>query len=288
MRFSNISNDFNSYQQLITFYEENKDEFFLNIQLDINNFFCANVSAVLGAILDKLILNANNIHFRSIDDKIKEILKKNDFLSFYGYNSEVDIHNTTIKYKKILPTDGKYFVNYIEKELIDSNLSILPRMSKGIKEGIIEAIYEVFVNAQIHSQTKYIYSCGQFFPGSNELFFTLVDTGISIKNCVNKRFKSNLTSVQAIKWALVDRNTTKEHITGGIGLALLKDFIKNNRGLMQIISNDGYYSLDDGREVYKLFSGQFPGTVVTIKFKTDDKHHYSLKNEKDINFENIF
>ena len=41
-------------------------------------------------------------------------------------------------------------------------------------------------------------------------------------------------------------------------------------------------------EDYKLFSGQFPGTIITIKFKTDDTHHYSLRNEEKINLDNIF
>lgn len=161
-------------------------------------------------------------------------------------------------------------------------------MSAGVKNGIIEAIYEIFVNAQIHSKSKYIYSCGQFFPHKNELAFTLVDIGMSIKNCVNNRFDSTLTSIQAIKWALIDKHTTKENITGGIGLALLKEFIIKNRGLLQIISNDGYYSFDNEVEDYKLFSGQFPGTIITIKFKTDDTHHYSLRNEEKINLDNIF
>lgn len=30
-------------------------------------------------------------------------------------------------------------------------------MSAGVKNGIIEAIYEIFVNAQIHSKSKYIF-----------------------------------------------------------------------------------------------------------------------------------
>ena len=288
MRFSNISNDFSSYQSIITFYEDNKDKSFSDIHLDISNFFSANLSAVLGAILDILLGNSNNVLFDNIDSDVERILKKNNFLSYFGYQSEIDNYNTTIKYQKILPTDGKYFKSYIENELIESNLSNLPKMSQGVKNGIIEAIYEIFVNAQIHSKTKYIYSCGQFFPHKNELLFTLVDTGITIKNCVNNRFGYDLTSIQAIKWALIDKHTTKENITGGIGLALLKEFIINNKGVMQIISNDGYYSFDEQGETHKLFSGQFPGTIITLKFKTDDVHNYFLKNEEHINLENIF
>lgn len=288
MRFSNLYNDFNSYQQLITFYQDNKDESFSDIHLELSDFFSADLSAVLGSILDIFLSNSNTILFDNLGSRIELILKKNGFLSYFGYKSEIDNYSTTIKYQKILPVDGKYFKSYIENELINSNLSSLSKMSKGVKNGIIEAIYEIFVNAQIHSETKYIYSCGQLFPKKNELVFTLVDRGISIKNCVNKRFGSNLSSIKAIEWALRDRNTTKKDITGGIGLALLKEFIIRNKGIMQIISNDGYYSFNEEGEEYRLFVGQFPGTIINIKFKTDDVHSYSLKSEEKINLENIF
>ncbi len=53
------------------------------------------------------------------------------------------------------------------------------------------------------------------------------------------------------------------------------------------ISND-FSSYQSIISFYKLFSGQFPGTIITIKFKTDDTHHYSLRNEEKINLDNIF
>ncbi|MDR4507873.1 MAG: hypothetical protein MRJ65_06500 [Candidatus Brocadiaceae bacterium] len=43
---------------------------------------------------------------------------------------------------------------------------------------ITESIYEIFVNAQIHSETDFIYTCGQFFPNKHMIEFTIKDTGI--------------------------------------------------------------------------------------------------------------
>ena len=41
-------------------------------------------------------------------------------------------------------------------------------MPGGVKEKVIEAIYEIFVNAQIHSETQLIYTCSQFFPNKTK------------------------------------------------------------------------------------------------------------------------
>lgn len=103
---------------------------------------------------------------------------------------------------------------------------------------------------------------------------------------MNDRFGWNLSSVDAIKWAMIDRNTTKTGITGGIGLAILKEFIMKNKGMMQIVSDDGFYQFGHEGETTTLLSGRFPGTVVNLEFKTDDSCSYSLKSE--IDKKNIF
>jgi len=95
-----------------------------------------------------------------------------------------------------------------------------------------------------------------------------------------------LSSIQAIEWATKDRNTTKIGVTGGIGLALLKEFIEKNGGKMQIISDDGFYQFGRQGEEMHFFNGSFPGTIVNLQFRTNDNSSYMLKSEFDAN--NIF
>jgi hypothetical protein len=280
----NITNTFESYQQLINFYLAHKEKEFDTIHVELHKWFGANMSAPLGAILDVFYYNMNEIKFDYIDIKIKEILLKNRFLSYFGYSRIEDNHQTTIQYLKLKITDGKYFKNYIVDELIGRNE--LPRMSELVKEKITEAIYEIFVNAQIHSDSNYIYTCGQFYPRENKIEFTIADMGIGFKKKVNDRFKSNLTSTQAITWATKDKNTTKIGVTGGIGLALLTEFIAMNKGKMQIISDDGFYQFEINGEEMKIFNGIFPGTIVNLQFRTDDNGSYVMKSEFDT--EDIF
>ncbi len=283
-KLANIDNTFESYQQLIDLFQDNKEKHFSNIELSITRWFSANMSAALGAILDKLQENLNTIKFVHISQDTEQILKKNNFLSYFGYPSVDDSNHTTMPFLKLKATDGKFFSDYVYNELLSRNE--LPYMSDRVKDKITEAIYEIFVNAQIHSESEQIYTCGQFFPIKNKIEFTIVDVGIGFKDKINKRFKTKMNAIQAIRWAVQNRNTTKIDISGGIGLALLKEFIAKNKGAMQIISNDGFYQYGKTEKKAKLFDGFFPGTIVNLQFRTDDNHLYNLKTE--INAEDIF
>ncbi len=276
-QISNINNTFDSYQKLIDFYHEHKDKLFDTIHIELRQWFAANMCATLGGILDIFSDNINTIKFDFINPEIERILLKNDFLSYFGHTRIIDNHHTTIRFLKLKLTDGKYFNNYVVDELIGR--AELPEMSTLVKEKMTEAIYEIFVNAQIHSESKHIYTCGQFFPKDDKIEFTIVDTGIGFKRKVNERFGSKLSSIQAIEWATKDRHTTKIGVTGGIGLALLKEFIGKNGGKMQIISDDGFYQFGKQGEQMQLFKGTFPGTIVNLQFRTNDNSSYVLKSE---------
>jgi len=275
----NINNTFESYQKLINFYQEHKDKEFDTIHLELKQWFAANMCAALGGILDSFSDNLNDIKIDHISPDVEKILLKNDFLSFFGHSRMYDKYHTTIRFLKLKLSDGKFFNNYVVHELIGR--SELPKMSAMVKEKITEAIYEIFVNAQIHSESKHIYTCGQFFPRENRIEFTIADTGIGFKRRVNERFKSHLNSIQAIRWATIDTHTTKIGVTGGIGLALLKEFIEKNNGKLQIISDDGFYQFDNKGEQTQIFNNFFPGTIVNLQFRTDDSSSYILKKEFD-------
>lgn len=279
---SNIQNDQASYQRLIDFYTDCNNE--KRLELSFYYWFAANMSAAVGGLLDILKNNGVNYSLDKITSRIETILAKNGFLcQHFSYPKTTDTHHTTIPYHKLPPQSGEQFNDYVSSQLFERNE--MPRMSQGVKNKMTELIYELFVNAQIHSGTDYIYTCGQFFPYKNKIEFTIVDTGIGFKEKVNKKFNRNLSAEQAIKWAVQDKNTTKD-ITGGIGLAMLKEFTDYNKGKIQIISSDGYYQFSKGQEITSSFEGAFPGTIINIQFKTNDNSSYMLKKELDV--DNIF
>lgn len=279
---SNIQNDKASYQRLIDFYLEGNNTKYIEISFDF--WFAANMSAAVGGILDVLKKDGVIYSIGEITNSIEAILRKNGFLCHhFNYPETTDIHHTTIPYQKLSSQNGTLFNDYVSYHLFERNE--LPQMSQGVKNKMIELIYELFANAQIHSGTEYVYTCGQFFPYKNKIEFTIVDTGVGFKEKVNRKFNRNLSAGQAIQWAVQDKNTTKD-ITGGLGLAMLKEFTEYNKGKIQIVSTDGYYQFSNGEEIISSFDGAFPGTIVNIQFKTNDNSSYMLKNELDIN--NIF
>ena len=235
------------------------------------------MSAALGGVLDKLDFTAS-INVSSKNEAILSILKKNGFLANYGYEKNPDVNNTTIQYLKLRASDSRYFNSYVMNELLSR--SDLPKMSDSLKKKIAESIYEIFVNAQIHSKSDYIYTCGQFFPHKEKIEFTIVDMGIGFKKHINDSFNFSLSSVQTIKWALINGNTTKKDVPGGIGLSLLTEFIKLNRGKFQIISDDGFYEVGE-TENSGFLDSPFPGTIVNMEFRTDDTNSYRLSSESD-------
>lgn len=278
----NISNQQNGYQNLIDFYHYAKEHDKLKINL--NNWFAANISAALGALLDQLKIANTQCFLGDIDYRVSQILAKNGFLSsHFGYQKVEDTHNTTIPYFKLASQDGKAFNEYISYYLLERDE--MPKMSQGVIDKMMELIHELFANAQMHSATQHVYTCGQFFPQKNKIEFTIVDTGIGFKENINRKFKRNLSARQAITWAIQDKNTTKEN-TGGLGLTMLKEFTDSNNGKIQIVSNDGYYQFENGYESTSSLRNEFPGTIINIQFNTNDNNSYILKQELDIN--NIF
>ena len=210
---SNVHNDFDGYNKLVNFYSEYKDEFLEDIKLNINIWFDANLCSVLGSIVDKFSESLNSVNFMP-SDNIQIILQKNSFLSQFGYSSLSDTYHTTIKYLKLKTTDGRFFSDYVENQLLIREE--FPTMSDAVHEKISQSIYEMFVNAQIHSETSHIYTCGQYFPARNTLDFTIVDTGIGFAGRIKKNFDLEISSKEAIIWSLKDGNTTKKDVSGGI------------------------------------------------------------------------
>lgn len=194
-QLKNVNPDKNGYMQLNKLFYQYKNEFIIDFDLEIIHWFNACLCAPLGAILDKL--NNDSWVTAKISALIgNNILQRNEFLSYYGFDKIRDDNHTTIRYLKLQPSDSRFFNSYITDELV--NHPALPSLSEPLKKKITESIYEMFVNAQMHSQTKFIYTCGQFFPNKHSIWFSITDLGVGFKYNINSRFNAELTSAQAI------------------------------------------------------------------------------------------
>jgi len=285
MRFEfsqNIGSDFEGYKVLMDFYNKTNDLVFNEIILDFDRttWFGANLTAILGAILNKIQSDLNDVRIENLSREIKKIMSKNHFLSHFGGLKISDYYGTTIKYRKFKTTEEKLFKEYLDKELLSKEA--MPDMSTLLRKKINESIFEIFNNAVIHGTCNYIFSCGQYYPNKKRLDFTIVDIGKTIKANVNSYVNEDKSGKDSIKWAIAEGNTTKQgQIPGGLGLSLIGEFLKKNDGKIQIVSADGFWEQKGQSEMGRDFSQIFPGTIVNLEFNIDDKSYYYLSSEID-------
>jgi len=275
LRLGSINNDYSGYRKMIDFYHERRNSVFEMIPLSLGSWFPANTCSLLGALL---YLLQNNLNTIEIDPgNAGDILTRNGFLSFFGNPKIPDRNNTAISYEVLDPQDNRYFSNYVFREFLSK--PNLPKMTVALRKKVAESIYEIFINAKMHSDTEKIFTCGQFFPNKHIIEFMITDIGIGIPESINRRFGVSFDSVTAISWAMKSGNTTKQGVSGGIGLALLQEFISQNRGKIQVISGDGFWELNERGVETKVFTNEFPGTAINIYVRTNDPASYALVSE---------
>jgi len=243
-----------------------------------NTWFEANLCAALGAILSKVQENINEIHFINIDPTVQQILTRNHFLSYFMNLHLPDKNRTTIKFRKFKVTEEKQFKDYLDDELLSQ--PDLPNMSPLLSNKINKSIFEIFNNANIHGRCSHVFSCGQYYPQKKRLDFTIADLGRSIKQNVAEFLGKSLTGRESLSWAVEEGHTTKTgSIPGGLGLSLIREFLKLNKGKIQIVSSDGYWEEKNGRTFVGEFEDSFVGTIVNLEFNINDHNSYVLKEE---------
>ena len=287
VNLDDIRCDYRGFQRLIELADTTSQLAFDELILDMSQatWFDANMSAPLGAILYRIGRRVNSVTPTNVSPRVNQILRKNGFLSVYGQEKVPDTNETTIEYRRFETKDDRFFATYIENNFVGKGL---PAMSEGLHKRLRESIFEIFSNAVIHSETRYgIFACGQFFPTKNYLNFSIADLGIGIRQNIKNSLGLDMPADEAIKWATEDSNTTKTgSIPGGLGLKLLSEFITQNKGSIQIVSDRGYWQLLGGRVTTNKFKCPFPGTVVNIRINTADTSAYCLVSE--ITADNIF
>jgi hypothetical protein len=263
-------------------YDQTKELGFDGLILDFKHTYWleANLCAALGAILSRLQEEFVSVSFVDVNSSVERILSKNHFLSNFGSEVLPDTHQTTIKFRKFKVSEEKAFKNYLDEELLSQ--PDLPNMSPLLKSKINKSIFEIFNNANIHGHCKHVFTCGQYFPQKKRLAFTIADLGQTIKYNVNHYLGKTLSGAEAISWAVEEGNTTKTGtIPGGLGLSLIRDFLKLNNGRIQIVSSNGYWEERKGVIFAKEFENTLTGTIVNLDININDHSSYVLSSEID-------
>ena len=166
-------------------------------------------------------------------------------------------------------------MDYIDTIIALSKIKI----SEEARQTLFRNIYELFVNAKDHSQEKHgVYACGHWMPKKQCLVFSIYDTGIGIPDLVKNKVDGNMSNMDALNWALVSGNSTRQFELGvprGVGLADLKKFVAVNAGRLTILSSGVYYDYTANRqEVLEEFPWKSLGTLVCMTINQDKEHIY--------------
>lgn len=284
-------NKINSLKDVIMYHQQiigcKEDEIILDFS--DTSFIRNNFISIIGLALE--IQKDKNINIvEPKNPKIKNALKNIGFLSkHFNYKNGIDLNNTMIKYTNIQKEDDEYYKFY---EYFVSQLNRkVNNLSRELSRKIMQKIYEQFSNVFRHSESEVGFFCsGQFYPKKKEFYFTIVDNGVTIKHNVNKYLKKltkenkgllnfskyqELNGLEAIKWALIDNNSTTG--SGGFGLSLLKELIMKSKGRLEIVSNDGYYQINGGIESGEILQKKFNGTIISVGLSTDNSTYYYMR-----------
>lgn len=271
-----IITNYSGYNQLSRFYHfclGQPSQSHIHIDFSWAEWFDGNLCALLWAIVFQL----NKTHGHTFHTDEKEIRDRFDVLfrnGFFKSESPVyDDRQSTIPIHAFDCNDKDGFCKYVNNELL-AHRGMPENLNAELKERINDDLLEVFCNTNHHANTKDpFFVGGQYYPRQGYLKFTMVDLGDGflprVQKATNGKISSNLA---AVLWALQGNSTKKvlDHCPGGLGIKNMFKYCREHRGVLQIISNDGFWSSDlEG----SLFQGgrelptPFLGTTINLLFQ---------------------
>ena len=281
LNIGTVRSDCAGFNSIAHIAEQSHEAFSDSVEVDFSScdFFEANMVAPLYVVVARLRDELNDVSLINLKPALETILRKNHFLTRFQKTVLIDANQTTVPFKIFKLQAGEQFFEYLESCMYGKGI---PAMSATLTKRFQQSLFEIFQNAAIHSKSESgIFTCGQFFPQMHRLDFTIADAGMGIRDNV-RQYTGNvkMNSCAAIEWALTEGNTTKTgNQPGGLGLKLLKDFIRINKGKLQIVSRFGCYEFSASGDSCRKLDHDFPGTCVNIEINTQDKNSYYLKFE---------
>ncbi len=253
------------------------------------SFLKQNAIAFLGGLARTFQKSGCVVSFEwsSLKPEVEKTLAQNGFIQAFGGTEKTWEPGDFIPYREERFQDPANQIEYLSKNWL-GRLWGQSHISPKLHGAIVGRVWELYANAFEHGQSEVgLFVCGQHYGGSQELKLAVCDFGIGIPNNVRRFFKNDgIASEKALQWALLRGTTTKPGLMGrGVGLDILKEFIKLNNGKMQIFSNDGYAEIGQNADIYSTRTPFLQGTLFNITFKCDDKlYHYASEKTADVFF----
>lgn len=243
------------------------------------SFLRQNAVAFIGGLSREIQVQGRNVTFAWDSMKVGVLanLQQNGFVAAFGGVTPPWVGNS-IPYREDPEENGLDIAHYLGSRWLGRDWV---HMSPELNKAIVGRMYEIYANAFEHSGSQVgVFSCGQHYPSLGLLKLTVVDYGIGIPASVQTLLGSQIGARGALSWAFKEGNTTKEGGYGrGLGLDLLKKFIRLNDGHLEVYSNDAFGMLRKGTEAYLTSNSYLRGTAINVTLRCDESH-YQLGSEE--------
>lgn len=170
------------------------------------------------------------------------------------------------------------FMDYLQQGWLGRGWVDVP---SDLADAICGQMWEIYQNAFDHSESSVgVTACGQRYPKLGVLKLSVVDFGVGIPQKVSSHLgKKEMAAPDTMRWAFASGNSTRVNSAaevptpGGLGLDLLKSFVRKHRGKLEIYSHSGIAWIDyngekftslDAELPYKYGGPVFEGTIVTV------------------------
>lgn len=278
-----IDPNINNYDILFDLWKYIDDLSCPEVEFNFSNcdFLAHHTVAFLGGLAN-LISNKTGGRFEfdwdTLQEKIRKNLAQNGFITAFSGAGQPWAGNS-IPYREDPKSDHDDIIDYLKSKWLGRGWV---HVSKRLRDAIVGRVWEIYANAFEHSSSGNIsiYSCGQHYPHKHQLSLCVVDFGIGILTNVRNFQGQELSAAEAMQWAF-KRGTTTAKPTGpgrGVGLDLLKEFVKLNNGRLEIFSNDGFAKISKNGDYFSRSNKFFGGTLVDITLICDEKL-YSFSDE---------
>lgn len=242
-------------------------------------FLRPNAVAFLGGVARMVESRMGSVRFdwsSFTDNWVMTNLCQNGFAGKFGSLSS-GWDGNSIPYREDHSLDMNGIMDYLSDNWIGKGWV---HVSERLRDAIVGRMWEIYNNAFEHSGTQIgVFTCGQYFKTHNDLILSVVDFGRGIpanvrsflRQYADEETVSTLTGATCLRWAFERGNSTcMGDVARGLGLDLLKEFVRKNLGKLEVYSNDGYAIVDKDGERYENRGISFEGTVVHITLRCDE------------------
>ncbi|MEK5278740.1 MULTISPECIES: ATP-binding protein [Paenibacillus] len=280
-----VNEDSRSYETLFHLWRQFRhSESDIILNFSYCSFLRQNGVAFIGGLIRLIQSRGFKVDFdlTSLKSGVRTNLEQNGFMSHFNLVPYSPWEGNSVPYREDTTQVAESYLEYLKNRWLGRGwLNVSP----ALKNLIVGNVFEIFINSFDHGHSPVgLITCGQRYPSFSQLKLTLVDFGEGIPNSVrNYKNNENIEASDAMEWAFKRGNSTKIGLNDsprGLGLDLLKSFVKMNEGQLEIFSHEGHAFISEDEEIYDEIDSFFGGTLVNITLKTDESY-YCLASEVD-------